>query len=348
MKFNIKTLGYEAASRLPLPFIQKKFFNDHINIVMYHGVLRKPLPVYDWGFIDEGIFRNQMRYLKRHFEVIRLSEINERLGSVGMGRPVAVITFDDGYQNNYDVAFPVLIEEQLPATIFLTTGFIGTDGTIWPCLLHHAISNTSKAFFAWNGAEYNIETPEDKALALMDIKGKLKKMPYSQMISEVRKIILNLDGNPDEGIGKGSPYSMLSIEAIRSMAGSGLIEFGAHTHTHPILSRMSSVEQEEEIERSINAVSEITGSMCRLFAYPNGGVGDYDSETVRMLQSCGITTAVTTIEGHNDSKTSLMELKRYGIGANTSLANFKLLVHNIIPHMKSLGWSRRKVTESGC
>lgn len=347
MKLNIKALGYETASRLGIPLIQKMFFSDYVTIVMYHGVLRTPLKFYDWCFIDEGSFRSQIKYLKKNFEVIRLSEVNEWLRSGTKGRPAAVITFDDGYQNNYDVAFPILCEEKLPAAIFLTTGFIDTNDTIWSCRLHYAFTKTSKRMFEWNRLEFDISGKTEKANALTVIKEKLKKMPSKQMIAGVREIVMALNVRPEEGIDIGSAYRMLNRKAINSMASSGLIEFGAHTCSHPILSRMTTLEQEEEIKRSIDAVKEITGSPCRLFAYPDGGIGDYGNDTIRILQDSGITTAVTTINSYNDDSTSLMELRRYGIGADTTMATFKLMVHHVISFVKGIVRNGRNLTSNG-
>ena len=97
------------------------------------------------------------------------------------------------------------------------------------------------------------------------------------------------------------------------MASSGFIEFGAHTHSHAILSLLSDTERHEEIDRSIDTIRKWTGRPCELFAYPNGRAEDYDPAIIRMLESKGILIAVTAIAGPNERTTSALELKRYGI-----------------------------------
>ena len=109
---------------------------------------------------------------------------------------------------------------------------------------------------------------------------------------------------------------------------SGLVEFGAHTHTHRILARLSSDECKNEIELSVRGVEELSGRACRFFAYPLGGPRDYNQQSIDILRSLGICAAVTTRTGANDRKTPLLELRRYGAGPNDDMAVFQLKVHH--------------------
>ena len=103
---------------------------------------------------------------------------------------------------------------------------------------------------------------------------------------------------------------------------SGLIEFGAHTQSHAILSRLPPEVARNEIEQSIAATQRLTGRTCVLFAYPNGLAKDYDASHRALLQSCGVRAAVTAIQGFNWGETSLLNLRRFGIGANLDMRGF--------------------------
>src|SRR5512134_2690195 len=103
---------------------------------MYHAVLTSPLAVPDWCFLDAGVFREQLEYLARRFEVVSLHEAVRRLKNRMVTRPTAAITFDDGFQSVHDVAFPILKRMGLPATVFVATGLVGTDDTTWYCRLN--------------------------------------------------------------------------------------------------------------------------------------------------------------------------------------------------------------------
>ena len=325
------TLGSKIIAKTRIPqLFQKLAYRRELTIIMYHGIIRSPLAVSDWCFVDEKLFSMQIAYLKKHFEIMNLPEAVERMRSGGIERPTAVITFDDGYQNNFDVAFPVLFKEKIPATIFLTTGLIDTNDTLWHCRLNLAFSQTRRALIEWNGVRFDLSTRDLKVKASAAIQDSLKKMPHPQLTATTRNIILELGGDPDCSIEIGSPYRILSKNAITEMVTSELIDFGAHTHQHMILSRLSVEGRFNQIRRSVDAVRELTGRPCRCFAYPNGRLEDYDPESIDHLRACGIQMAVTTTTGPNNRMTPMMELRRYGIGADLPMAEFQLRVHHFL------------------
>lgn len=331
MKQRAFSLASQLLAKAKVPQVcHRLLFKNQVTIVMYHGIVKSPLEIYDWCFVDELSFRKQVGYLKKHFEIVQLSEAIERMRKGEIKHPTAVITFDDGYQNNFDVAFPILRREEIPATIFLATGLTNTNATVWYCRLNLALSQTSEPHIDWNGFRFDLSTAGLRAKASATIQESLKQLEHSQLVDNVRKIVLQLDGDPDRAIEIGSPFRMLDNNVIAEMAGSGLIEFGAHTHRHTILSLLSKEERFNEIRQSTNAIYELTGRPCKCFAYPNGKVEDYNIETIRDLETCGIQMALTTIPGPNDGMTPEMELRRYGIGANLPMARFQLMVHHFV------------------
>jgi len=342
MRPGVYNLAAELIARTKIPqLFHKLAYRDELTIIMYHGIIRSPLEVADWCFVDEISFRMQIEYLKKHFQVVSLLEAVERVKNGGIKRPAAVVTFDDGYQDNFDVAFPILRRERIPATIFLTTGLIDTNDTVWHCQLNLALAQTRRSHIELDGFRFDLSTRDLKARASAAIQYSLKKLPHPQLMATIRDIILDLDGDPDCSIEIGSPYRILSKSAVSEMVASGLIEFGAHTHRHAILSHLSEEERHQEIRQSINAICELTGRPCKCFAYPNGRVEDYNIETIKDLEAWGIESAVTTISGPNDEMTPAMELRRYGIGADLPMAEFQLMAHHFIQKV------RRRMTYVG-
>ena len=331
IRSSIYNFGSEVIAKTKIPqLFHSLAYQDELTVIMYHGIIKDPLMLNEWCFVDEHSFRMQIAYLKKHFEIITLSEAVERMRSGGIKRPTAVITFDDGYQNNFDVAFPILLRERIPATIFLTTGLINTNDTVWYCRFNIALSQTRRLHIEWNGFKFDLSTLDLKAKASVAIQESLKKLEHSQLTTTMRHIILQLDEDPDYLIETDSPFRMLDETAIVKMTGSGLIEFGAHTHTHAILSQLSDKERYNEIRQSIDTVYKLTGRPCRYFAYPNGRAEDYNIKTIRDLETCGIQIGVTTISGPNNRMTPAMELRRYGVGADLPMAGFQLMVHHFI------------------
>ena len=324
-------LGSKLIAKTKMPqLFHRLAYQDKVTIIMYHGTIKEPLTVEDWCFVDEDSFRKQIEYLKKHFEIIALSDAVERMRNGGIKRPSVVITFDDGYQSNFDVAFPILRTERIPAAIFLTTGLINTKDTVWYCRLNLALSQTQRDSIEWNGSKFDLSTLDLKVKASAAIQESLKKLEHPKLMAAIRRIILESGDDPDRSIEMGSPFRMPSKKAIEEMAASGLIEFGAHTQYHSILSHLSNGERENEIKQSIHAVHELTGQPCKLFAYPNGRTEDYNSATIKDLKTCGIQAAVTTISGPNDRMTPVMELRRYGIGSDLPMAEFQLMVHHFV------------------
>ncbi len=292
---------------------------DPLIILLYHAVVATPLAVPHWCFLDERTFRNQMRYLKAHYLLLSLTEAIERLHAGALSQPAAVVTFDDGYQNNYDVAFPILQTLGIPATVFLTSAFIATNATPWFCRLHLALSETTQTSLTWRGNRYDLSGWQARSNAVYALQAGLKSLPQPQLLHELQVIILGLGGDVTQPVEPHSPFRMLSHEAIAALAASGLIEFGAHTHSHAILSLLAADQAWAEIETSIRAVQELSGRPCRLFAYPNGRAEDYNPGVMAALSDLGIQAAVTAIDGLNDRSTPPLELRRRGVGARLSV-----------------------------
>jgi peptidoglycan/xylan/chitin deacetylase (PgdA/CDA1 family) len=107
------------------------------------------------------------------------------------------------------------------------------------------------------------------------------------------------------------------------------VDFGAHSHSHAILSLLDPEAHTEEITGSVRRLSDICGRSCSLFAYPNGRREDYDLHSIASLLELGIEAAFTTLHGSNDETTHRMELRRVGVGSETSLDEFKSTLHGL-------------------
>jgi peptidoglycan/xylan/chitin deacetylase (PgdA/CDA1 family) len=158
----------------------------------------------------------------------------------------------------------------------------------------------------------------------------MKRHRHPELLQRTRDLIALLGERPEKEIGPGSEYRMLASQEIREMAGSGLIDFGAHTCSHAILSGLSPAERTAEIAGSVAAVERLSGVSCRLFAYPNGRPIDYGPSDVAALEAAGIAVAVTMVEGPNGRTAAPLEMRRYGIGGATTLAEFQLLIHHLL------------------
>lgn len=298
-------------------------------VLMYHAVPQVPLPVPDWCFLPAETFSAQMRYLRENFEVLPLLDAVTRLQAGRITRPTAVLTFDDGYKDNHDVVFPILRELGLPATIFLNTGLIDTGDTVWFCRLHKALCETERAEVRWGGVSYDLRGKASRAAASAELQGRLKALDPGSLNAEVARISAALGVEVLTPLSPTSPFRMLGSKEIAALAASGMIDFGAHTHTHAILTRLSPAERRDEIVRSVQVVAALTGRPCTSFAYPNGQPQDYGQEDRDVLIELGVKVAVSTTEGPNLPGTPLLDLRRYGVGPELGLLRFAWLVHHL-------------------
>jgi peptidoglycan/xylan/chitin deacetylase (PgdA/CDA1 family) len=208
-----------------------------------------------------------------------------------------VITFDDGYRDNFDLVYPILTALSLEATIFLATGVIGTDRLLWHDRVFRAFNETKKPVLREFIPEVEIvslEDPAHKEAGLNRILGYLRSLGPEHRDKHIDELEDKLGVEESE-----SPTRlMLSWEEVRQMQQSG-VSFGAHTVTHPILTRISTDRAEWEIVESKRELEERLQSEVKAFAYPNGRQGDFDTSTKEILKEAGFTCAVTTMFGPN-------------------------------------------------
>ena len=286
-------------------------------VLVYHRVIKaldeEQVFVQPGMYVTTSTFRLQAAFLKENFQVISLDELMER---VKTGRTVGgccAITLDDGWQDNYSQAFPVLKDCRLPATIFLATGFIGTDRYFWPeelvyYLKHSKVFDSMPSNSAWEGFIKQIPEKESEATRFEHAITNLKIRPRDER-EEILSVMRGLS----------SVYFtkrlLMNWEEAEDMLNSGLINFGAHTAEHVILDQVSLDVARKEILQSKESLEDRLGISPTLFAYPNG---HFTSGSQTLLREYGFKAAVTTRKGWFDSFVSMFEVPRIGIHEDVS------------------------------
>ena len=307
-------------------FAQQAFLRKSLTIINYHVIADNPDGIFDWCTVQQTEFVKQLIYLKKYFTILPLKEALQKLKGNALTSPTIAITFDDGYQNNFDTAFPILNELQVPATIFLSTRFTDTYDLLWHYRLNEAIQLSEKKVLRWQGVSFPIKQISEKTQTYKLLQHQLKKYHHYQLLHELKFIISKLSDT--ETMPRNPLFRMLDSASIKTMQNSGLIAFGAHTHSHTILSLLSENEQELEIVQSLNKVQELTGSKCDMFAFPNGRKQDYTQTTLNLLRQNGVEYAVTMTSGFNLKASPKLELRRIGVGGSWDMGLFQFAVHS--------------------
>jgi peptidoglycan/xylan/chitin deacetylase (PgdA/CDA1 family) len=301
------------------PFLQSR---SSITVLTYHGITDAKSDINDFCFVGEDEFDKQMKYLSQNFDV--KSAEDAYLNSYNNEKPVAVVTFDDGFFNNFSHAFPILKKYGVPATIFLSTNFIDSNDTIWFCKIIQVIESSQESEISWRGSLLPIKSGPDKRLASSIIQTDLKRLHPASIEEELITLFDSLNINMDFN---DTPYGMLTEKSVIEMQESKLITFGAHTHNHAILTKLSKDESKNEIHESLRQVQILTGKKCTMFAYPNGGVGDYSNNHKQILQNSSVSLTFSMKDGLSSQQDDYSEIKRLFISSHINMKQFSAQVH---------------------
>lgn len=264
-------------------------------------------------------FAQQLDYLTRHYEIVPLSAIGERLANGGrLPANIAAITIDDGYSDAFDIAFPLLRERKLPATVFVVTEFVDQRRWLWTDKLRYLVTQASASSIegTLDDSEFCVEfNPTDSVFCAADRVNSLLKAVADD---EKEAAIARMAAAFGVELPTAPPREFASItwEQIREMSAGG-IEIGSHTATHPILPNVSVEHVRRELVESRQRIAAEIGRPVDLFCYPNG---DYNDDVVREVERAGYRCAVTVEDGLNDERSHPLRLKR--IHADYDLPHF--------------------------
>jgi peptidoglycan/xylan/chitin deacetylase (PgdA/CDA1 family) len=274
-------------------------------VVTYHrvGPPGEPLPG-----LGPAVFREEMEWLKAHCRLLAPEELRAAAAEE-RERPAVLVTFDDGYRGFHDHAWPVLKALAIPSVVFLSTRFMDEGGMLWADRLYLAVTRTERRTLRtpW-GDEVALTGAGDRRAFLKAVKARLKELPDARKQEEQAALLHALGPYGEAEI----PREMLSWDEVRSC--SGLTRFGGHTHSHPILSRLTPEVRADEIRTCRDRIAAELRVVPTLFAYPNGRAVDFDAATQGDLRAHGFDTAFTTIEGVNGPATDWMAVRRVGGG----------------------------------
>lgn len=232
-------------------------------------------------------FEQQLDWIADNYNVISLDQLRQYvLKDVDLPPRPLLITFDDGYRDNYENAYPILKKHGFPAVIFTVTGRMSNPTPLWWDISAQAFRTTkvSEANLPYLGMrEINKSTQTE----FMET---LKKYPTAEIDPAVEQLCTALQVSPEK------VDLFFGWDEVRELVSNG-IACQAHTVTHPIMTRIPMEQRIEELKQSRDALLENTNQTVDTFAYPNGSPVDYDKETVLALHELGYKMAVTLSPG---------------------------------------------------
>lgn len=261
-------------------------------------------------------FSREIAYFKRHFQILSMDEVVNRMKSgKEFERPSIAITFDDGYLDNYTLAYPILKKHEVPATIYLTTGLVGTPDGIWTEQIGTAFLETKKDQFHFSSVlgdeTIPIRTEEEKKQASTKVSETLKLIPDDERRELIEKLFEKLEVSDKVGRHVGKRM-MLNWDEVQEMRKDGMT-IGSHSHTHPILSQMPIQKAKDEILNSKMVVEKNVPMRVKHFSFPNGREEDFSEELRDYCREIGFESVCSVVYGPYDaSKKDPFSLKRVG------------------------------------
>jgi peptidoglycan/xylan/chitin deacetylase (PgdA/CDA1 family) len=295
-----------------------------VRILMYHAVSSDSLPTFYWTRLDRDRFARQMAYLKRRFNVVKASRLlDDGFGDHVPGRAV-VVSFDDGYENVFTVARPILERLGIPAICFVLPELSEKGRGIWPDELYNL-------FFLSDINEIDLRdfemgrqrlggSAEERLGFYRSLSKSMKSWPHEKRQKLVEHLFSAYSAIAESGHVR---FKLMTPNQIDEISRSALMEIGLHTNTHPILSTLPADEQEREIKSAADHLSRWGISFLPIFAYPNGRPEDFTEETIAILKRHGIKAGFTSIDGLHDVGDNKYYMRRINIGADINRWEFK-------------------------
>jgi len=294
--------------------------SNNLLILLYHGVSRtRRDTILNYNgkhlFVDE--FADQIRTIKANCNVLSVDELTHlKLNRDQCPENTVVITFDDGYKNNFSVAAPILSDFQLPATFYVCPGMIDTDLEFWTDKIAKCIDNSKEEFVSLNCKGEDLQFPlgnlEEKIAAIEKIKTTCKSITVADK-NDVIGQLENLNwstslANVDE------EYLNITWEEVKELDADPLFTIGGHSLYHDILSLQSAESMIMDITICQQLLKYQLVHDVEHFSYPEGGTNHYNAEVVNQLKKQGVVCSPSGICGLNSSDTNLFHLKRVMVG----------------------------------
>lgn len=312
----------------------RRLYLRDVRILAYHRILPK-LEEATYPFDPDLVsawtedFDWQMKYVAERFDVLTCRDVVESIDNgKRLPRRPLVVTFDDGFVDNHAYAYPILRRHKVPAVIFLATGYIGSEETFWFDWLAYALMRTDTMHVPASEIGVVLDLSggiAQRRLAIKSVLRHIKQVQNDERHAILRKLqeILNVRVLPSDR----KMSAALNWEQVQAMAGDG-IEFGSHTVTHPVLSRVSDAGSlDHELSESRMEIERRTGQPVVALAYPVGGQSAINDRVIDAVARAGYRMALTYESGLNvPGRWDRFRLKRLPVERYLSRDMFRALI----------------------
>lgn len=337
MKFWIKNFAAYSLYYTGILFLIKNYkLRNKAVVLTYHRVL--PDDIFESSFSNPGIvvkpetFASNLEFLKKHFNVISSIDIKSTLQSSSKNNAnTCIITFDDGWIDNYLYALPIIRQYDLPVTLFLPVDYIGTGQLFWQetigrilyQLYQTDMGPCNEVLDAEQIRTIRNSEPSEVKQNILKIVGQLKQKPYSEIENIIQTLQSAIETKEATHIDR-----YIDWEQARIMQKHG-IYMGSHACSHRILTRLDSTTLFSEMRESADTIEHNTGTRPAAIAYPNG---DSNEAVKGAAYNAGYQIGFTTQPGHISNVDDALTLKRINVHESKA-ANRPLFLMTILGYL---------------
>jgi peptidoglycan/xylan/chitin deacetylase (PgdA/CDA1 family) len=299
---------------------------DSLLVLSYHRIGNAEDDLFDPGVFSATAdeFDNQIAYLKRRLSLVTLEEALAFIDGTDKDRTRrcrVLITFDDGYLDNYEIAYPILRSHGVQGVFFLATGMVGSREIPWWDRIAYLVKTARRRRFSLSyPAKLAIDIDKNGLPISLNSILKSYKQPDNY---DPARFVSDLAEESKGDDPRETTRRFLNWDEAREMSRYGM-EIDSHTHSHTVLSRLEPERQREELARSRAFILEKLGAEAKALAYPVGHKSSFSGQTQIIAQEAGYRCAFSHYGGMNiQGKTSAYDVKRTKI-ANQSRNRFQL------------------------
>lgn len=290
-----------------------------MRVLAYHGVeSRTGIDNLDGFQVEPRVFARQLDQMARHYSPVALDDV---VAAFAHGPPLppraVLITFDDGYLNNAEIAAPLLRAKGIPAAFFLTTGFLDGTHRPWWYVLRTWVARAGVERVGW--PEGSVPISSDPRACVFAWEARLKSLREAERESELKRLEERICLPPETGI------AFMSWEQARELLKQGFA-LGAHTVLHTNLGAEDADTVQREIAESVVRIRAETGVSPRAFAFPYGRARDVSPASDAAFQKAGISAAFLTEHGLNRADAHAFRLNRLNVTTHYDGVAFEKLL----------------------
>lgn len=284
-------------------------FNHPVGyIYMFHMVCPKTdmLAPIDELRVSPEYFEAFLREQQKRLDFISINDLNARMSSKQhSAKPFGIITFDDGYEDNFIYAYPILKKLNIPFVIYVSAGLVNDHAPIWnyPLIIERVVRKNNELNI--NGRHYDCQTEEQKSKTFITLKGLLFSLPYAHLQGEFKHLFAEY--LTDDVF----PANTLTWKQIEELSKDPLCTISSHTMTHCRLTITDIASLQYELGESKNLLEQHIGKSVTHLSYPYGWKTDVSAEAIAFAQQIGYKTALRSFGGPMREKdVDLYQIKR--------------------------------------